>query len=203
MKIQDTEKKNRVIGILFDVSASMKTPFYDLSKKIQDKKEQVNRVDSIINVIKTLCKKESTTLFALLFGCEGDEYKNQLLDFIFLLRKLGQIKNFTEENNSEQINEYYNTEVSEDNDPNSFGNELKRLLSKNGKRKLYIDKYIFTNEFKFNEGKLKLMCDLLRDDEEFSGYIYSQLDSSCKSVGSSFFKSSIGGKIFKRKNSSF
>ena len=109
MKIQDVENKNRVIGILFDVSGSMRQPFYDLSKKIQDKKEQVNRVDSIINVIKTLCRKESTTLFALLFGCEGDEYKNQLLDFIFLLRKLGEIKNFNKEINSEQINGYYNS----------------------------------------------------------------------------------------------
>jgi archaellum component FlaC len=66
MEIEDIKKKERVIGILFDVSGSMKQPFYDLSKKIQDKKEQVNRVDSIINVIKTLYRKESTTLFALL-----------------------------------------------------------------------------------------------------------------------------------------
>jgi hypothetical protein len=62
---------------------------------------------------------------------------------------------------------------------------------------LFIDKYIFTNEFKFNEGKLKLMCDLLRGDEELCGSIYKQLDSSCKSVGSSIFKKSIGGNIFK------
>ena len=34
MKIQDVENKNRVIGILFDVSGSMKQSFYDLSKKI-------------------------------------------------------------------------------------------------------------------------------------------------------------------------
>jgi len=40
------------------------------------------------------------------------------------------------------------------------------------------------------------MCDLLRDDEELSSRIYSQLHSSCKSVGSSILKS-IGGKIFK------
>jgi uncharacterized sporulation protein YeaH/YhbH (DUF444 family) len=33
MKNQDKEKKDRVIGILFDVSGSMKQPFYDLSKK--------------------------------------------------------------------------------------------------------------------------------------------------------------------------
>ena len=197
MKIQDAENKNRVIGILFDVSGSMRQPFYDLSKTIKDKKEQVNRVDSIINVIKTLCKKERTTLFALLFGCEGDEYKNQLLDFIFLLRKLGEIKNFNEEINSEQINGYYNSKESEKENENSYGNELKRLLSKNGKRKLYIDKYIFTKEFKFNEGKLKLMCDLLRGDEELCGSIYKQLDSSCKSASSSIFKSSIGGNIFK------
>ena len=64
-------------------------------------------------MIKTLCKKERTTLFALLFGCEGDEYKNQLLDFIFLLRKLGEIKNFNEEIKSDQINGYYNSDVSE------------------------------------------------------------------------------------------
>ena len=148
-------------------------------------------------MIKTLCKKERTTLFALLFGCEGDEYKNQLLDFIFLLRKLGEIKNFNEEINLDKIKGYYNTEVSDPQIENSYGNELKRLLSKNGKRKLFIDKYIFTAEFKINEGKLKLMCDLLRDDEELSSRIYSQLDSSCKSVVSSIFKSSIGGNIFK------
>jgi len=91
-------------------------------------------------VIKTLCKKERTTLFALLFGCEGDEYKNQLLDFIFLLRKLGEIKNFTEEINLDKIKGYYNTEASDPKIENSYGNELKRLLSKNGKRKLFIDK---------------------------------------------------------------
>ena len=45
--MENQEKKDRVIGILFDVSGSMKQPFYDLSKKIQDNKEQVSRVDSI------------------------------------------------------------------------------------------------------------------------------------------------------------
>ena len=154
--MENQEKKDRVIGILFDVSGSMKQPFYDLSKKIEDKKEQVSRVDSIINVIKTLCKKENTTLFALLFGCEGDEYKSQLLDFIFLLRKLNEIKNFNEEINSERINEYYNIKISNKYNGNSYGNELKRLLSDNGKKSLYIDKYIFTDDYNSNEGKIEI-----------------------------------------------
>ena len=194
--MENQEKKDRVIGILFDVSGSMKQPFYDLSKKIEDKKEQVSRVDSIINVIKTLCKKENTTLFALLFGCEGNEYKSQLLDFIFLLRQLNEIRNFNEEINSERINEYYNITISNKYDENSYGNELKNLLSDNRKKYLYIDKYIFTDYYNFNEGKLKLMCDLLRDDKELSRTIYSKLDLSCTLGISSVFKSSIFGNIF-------
>ena len=154
--MENQEKKDRVIGILFDVSGSMKQPFYDLSKKIEDKKEQVSRVDSIINVIKTLCKKENTTLFALLFGCEGDEYKSQLFDFIFLLRKLDEIKNFNEEINSKLIDEYYNINVSDKYNEKSYGNELKNLLSDNGKRTLYIDKYIFTDDYNINEGKIEI-----------------------------------------------
>ena len=61
---------------------------------------------------------------------------------------------------------------------------------------MYIDKYIFTDDYNINEGKLKLMCDLLRDDKELSRTIYSKLDSSCKLGVSSVFKSSIFGNIF-------
>ena len=196
MEIQENINKNRVIGILFDVSGSMKEPFEKLTPKLQNKKEEINRVDSIINVIKTLCKKEKTTLFTLLFGCEGDEYKTQLFDFIFLLRKLEKIKNFNEEFNSDKINEYYKNEISNQYNYCSYGNELKRLLSKNGNRRLLIDKYIFTNYYGINEGKLKLMCDLLRGDDMLSDKIYNDLlDSSCKSNVSSVFKSSIGGNL--------
>jgi hypothetical protein len=173
MEDQKTEKKNRAIGILFDVSGSMKEPFDNLALKIQDKKEQINRVDSIINVIKTLSRKERTTFFSLLFRCEGDKYKTQLFDFIFLLRKLGQMKNFNEEFNLDKINTYYNSKVSNKNEDNSYGNEIKRLLSKNGKRTLLIDKYIFTNEYGINEGKLQLMCELLRGDDKLSDIIYN------------------------------
>jgi hypothetical protein len=116
----------------------MKEPFDNLALKIQDKKEQINRVDSIINVIKALSRKERTTFFSLLFGCEGDQFKTQLFDFIFLLRKLGQMKNFNEEFNLDKINTYYNSKVSNKNEDNSYGNEIKRLLSKNGKRTLLI-----------------------------------------------------------------
>ena len=44
--------------------------------------------------------------------------------------------------------------------------------------------------------KLKLKCDLLRDDKKLSKTIYSKLDSSCTLGISSVFKSSIFGNIF-------
>ena len=44
--------------------------------------------------------------------------------------------------------------------------------------------------------KLKLKCDLLRDDKELSRTIYYKLDSSCTLGISSVFKSGIFGNIF-------
>ena len=67
------------IGILFDVSGSMKEKFTDM----KNSKEINKRSDELIQILKNLGKNNNLNIFAILFGLLDEPY---IIDFIRLLK---------------------------------------------------------------------------------------------------------------------
>ena len=68
----------KTIGILFDVSYSMKQKF----NKLKDIDKVNKRSDELIEVLKKIAKNNNTNIFSILFGLQNSPY---IIDFIKLL----------------------------------------------------------------------------------------------------------------------
>ena len=68
----------KTIGILFDVSYSMKKKF----NKLKDINKVNKRSDELIEVLKKLAKNNNANIFSILFGLQNSPY---IIDFIKLL----------------------------------------------------------------------------------------------------------------------
>ena len=69
----------KTIGVLFDVSGSMKEKF----KNIKNSDNVNKKSDELINIIKKLGKNMNSNIFAILFGLKNSPY---IIDFIKLLQ---------------------------------------------------------------------------------------------------------------------
>ena len=69
----------KTIGVLFDVSSSMKNKFKNI-----DKIDKVNKKsDELIEILKNLSKNINANIFSILFGLQNSPF---IIDFIKLLQ---------------------------------------------------------------------------------------------------------------------
>ena len=160
MKISD-------IGILFDVSGSMQSPFNSFSNQSYKK-----RSDEIINIVERICnrkniqKNEQIRIFSVLFGGRSES----IFDFCSLL----EISNKTFKHQLTSSNE----KVSKHN-YNGYDKKFVKILSENGNKSLYLDDYLYCDS-----GPTERVCELgyylLEDDYYLREKIYDKLPEKCK-----------------------
>ena len=151
------------IGLLFDISSSMSSPFRCLSKN-----NSYKRSDELINILEKICsrgnrlKNEQIRIFSILFGGKN----TSIYDFCNLLK----ISN-------EKFR--HNLTSSAYTKPSYYGNKLKEVLSE-GKKTLKLDQYL-----QCENGPSERLCEmgyyLLKDDYSLCNEIYDSLPSECKS----------------------
>jgi hypothetical protein len=152
------------IGILFDVSGSMRSPFNSLSSKSYQ-----TRADELTNILERICqrgnrlKNEQIRIFSLLFGGMDEA----IYDFCNLM----EISN----------NKFKKTLISKKNpeapwkdSEKRFRNEFKEILSERGRRPLYLDQYLFCENGP-SERLCEMGCYLLEDDPQLRFEIYDSL----------------------------
>ena len=155
------------IGILFDVSGSMKTPFNSISKN----NKHYIKVDELMNIIDTICKggknekNEKIRIFSIIFGG-----KNHLIyDFCNLMDISNNTFSYTltTSDNEKALN-----------NKNGYGEKIKELLSVFGT--VYIDRYLYGKE-----GPTERLCELgyylMKGKKELCKKVYSKLPDNCKS----------------------
>lgn len=153
------------IGILFDVSDSMRASFNSLSSG-----NYQTRADEITNVLERICqrgkrlKNEQIRIFSLLFG--GRQEK--IYDFCNLI----EISN----------NIFRNTLTSDPYQKASnrgYGERLAYILSERNNKNLYLDNFLYCEA-----GPSERLCEmgyyLLEDDYELRRDIYDSLPDECK-----------------------
>ena len=171
MKIND-------IGVLFDVSGSMQTPFNHLGYC-----NSSIRAHELINILERICSKGNRTnneqirIFSIIFGG-----KNELFyDFCNLI---------------EISNRKFSHTLTSSNGKASksgYGKNIQEVLSDYGSKTLYLDNYIFCES-----GPTERLCEmgyyLLKEDYDLRKSIYDSLPEDCKSFwkdtgvyGMSFF----------------
>ena len=69
----------KTIGLLFDVSGSMKQKF----NKLKDIDKVNKKSDELIEVLKKIAKNNNANIFSILFGLQDSPY---IIDFIKLLQ---------------------------------------------------------------------------------------------------------------------
>ena len=164
-------KKNKTaitdIGILFDVSGSMKEPFNSINNNEYNKK--ADELSNILNKIsnrKNIRKNEKIRIFSILFGGT----KELIYDFNNLLIISNSIFDYRLTSSTQKANK----------NVDGFCNKIKNLLSSNGKRDLYIDTYLYGNS-----GPSERLCEftynIMKDDNILINDIYESLPSNCKS----------------------
>ena len=159
------------IGILFDVSGSMRSPFNSLSSKSYQ-----TRADELTNILERICqrgnrlKNEQIRIFSLLFGGMDEA----IYDFCNLM----EISN----------NKFKKTLISKKNpeapwkdSKKRFRNEFKEILSERGRRPLYLDEYLFCENGP-SERLCEMGCYLLEDDPQLRYEIYDSLPGNCKGM---------------------
>ena len=145
------------IGILFDVSGSMKESFDSFTNidKIKQKKS-----DEIIGVLKNISKNIPINIFSILYGLNENP---EIIDFIELLKTANYIlKNLT----SCERCIYYKYEIM-------------KLLSNNGKRYCNIEEYLFSEEGP--DGLLsEFFYNILKEEPTLVDKIYDDLPYKVK-----------------------
>ena len=141
----------KTIGVLFDVSGSMKQKFNNIKNS-----DNVNKKsDELIGILKKLGKNMNSNIFAILFGIKNSPY---IIDFIELLKMSNQkFRNIT------------STQESEAN-PNItiYRDKLINLLSKdqNGNtRYCNIGEYVMSENGP-KERLSEFFCNLMEDNRE-------------------------------------
>lgn len=167
IKIWKKKENQTDIGILFDVSGSMKESFDSINNNEYNKK--ADELSNILNKIsnrKNMQKNEKIRIFSILFGGT----KELIYDFNNLLI----ISNY--------IFDYRLTSSTQKTKKNvdGFCSKIKNLLSSNGNRDLYIDQYLYGNS-----GPSERLCEftynIMKEDNELINDIYEGLPSNCKS----------------------
>ena len=145
------------IGILFDVSGSMKEKFNNLDKV----KKISKKSDELIEVLKIISYNSQANIFSILFGLYNDPY---IIDFIKILRiynsKLKELK-CEDENNSEKI----------------FRDKLISYLSKDkdgNDRYCNIRDYVMSDDGP-SEKLSEFFCNLMEEERTIIDNIYNHL----------------------------
>ena len=158
------------IGILFDVSFSMKEPYNSFNFKYSQSK-----ADEIINILNRIAsrgknsKNEQIRIFSILFGgC-----RELIYDFCSLIEIANQTFNHDlKSNDYDKAKEYKEY---------GFGKKLEEILSEHGNKTLYLSKYLYCDS-----GPTEKLCEmgyyLLRDDQYLRERIYNKLPYECKST---------------------
>ena len=150
----------KTIGVLFDVSGSMKKKFENIKNS-----DKVNKKsDELINILKKLGANMNSNIFAILFGLKNSPY---IIDFIKLL----QISN-------EKFRDITTTQETEENGYTTiYRDKLIDLLSKdrNGnERYCNIREYIMSENGP-KERLSEFFCNLMEDDRVILDNIYNRL----------------------------
>ena len=145
------------IGILFDVSGSMKYSFDSLTNINSINKKS----DELINILKNIAKNIPIKVFNILFGLSGNP---SIINFIELLK----ISNYNFKNLTakESISKYYRT-------------KLINLLSENGTRYCKIEEYVFSKDGP-NELLSEFFCNILIEEPSLIDKIYNDLPAKVK-----------------------
>ena len=155
------------IGILFDISKSMSEPWNSIKNNEFNKKsdELSNILDNIYNR-ENRKKNEKIRIFSILFGGT----KESIYDFGNLLLISTKVFNYKLTSSNEKVNK---------NNP-GFCQKIKKLLSDNEKKPLFIDNYLYGNS-----GPTERLCEfgynIMKDDKELCNKIYQSLPDNCKS----------------------
>jgi len=153
------------IGILFDVSGSMKSAFESLTSKGYH-----TRADELTNILERICqrgnrlKNEQIRIFSLLFG--GREEK--IYDFCNLLEISNNIF-------KKKLISSKNQKASK----KGFGERLEFILSERRNEKLYLSNFLYCEKGP-SERLCEMGCNLLEDDYQLRRDIYKSLPEECK-----------------------
>ena len=153
------------IGILFDVSGSMQSPFNSLSHNSSTKK-----ADEILNVIDRICtrgnrlKNEQIRVFSILFGGRNEKF----YDFCNLIEIAN--NKFRHTLSSDQYSKA---------SKKGYGKRFTEVLSDHGRNSLYLDNFLYC-ESGPTERLCEMGCYLLEDDPELRHDIYEKLPDNCK-----------------------
>ena len=147
----------KTIGLLFDVSGSMKNSFDNMN----DINEINEKSNELTDILKNICNTQAE-VFSILYGANEDPF---IFDFIKLL-KLSNNKfkplTTTDENNTTTI----------------FREKLIDLLSKDKQgnpRYCNIREYVLSNEYGVPEKLSEFFCNILEDNRPLIDIIYNKL----------------------------
>ncbi len=145
----------KTIGLLFDVSGSMKQKF----NKLKDIDKVNKRSDELIEVLKKIAKNNNTNIFSILFGLQNSPY---IIDFIKLLQ---------------MSNEKFKNIPSTEENSTTYRDKLINLLSKDQQGN---ERYCNIREYVISENgpteKLSaFFCNLMEEDRDIIDSIYNRL----------------------------
>ena len=153
------------IGILFDVSGSMSSPFNSMNNNNYGK-----RLDELSNILERIVrrknkqKNEKIRIFSILFG----GYRELIYDF-------GNILNIS----NNVFEPLYSENEKPSNYSHGFCKAIKDILSDYGKKALYIDKYLYSKS-----GPTERLCEMgyniMKKDRHLCNVIYDELPNHCK-----------------------
>lgn len=145
----------KTIGLLFDVSGSMKQKF----NKLKDIDKVNKKSDELIEVLKKIAKNNNANIFSILFGLQDSPY---IIDFIKLLQ---------------MSNEKFKNIPSTEENSTTYRDKLINLLSKDqqgNERYCNIDEYV-KSENGPTEKLSAFFCNLMEEDRDIIDSIYNRL----------------------------
>ena len=168
--------KTNDIGVLFDVSGSMQSPFNSLSYNNSSKKS-----DELLNIIEKICsrgnrlKNEKIRMFSIIFGGKNEP----IFDFCNLLEISNKKFVHTLSSDPHQKASKY-----------GYAQRLTEILSEHGSKTLKLDNYLYCDS-----GPSERLCELgyylLENDHYLRREIYDSLPKQCKSTFQNFGVSTV------------
>ena len=146
----------KTIGLLFDVSGSMKDSF-DNMNDINEIDEKSNK---LIDILKNICKNTNAEVFSILYGAKEDPF---IFDFIKLLKL---------------SNNKFKPLTTTDESNTTYREKLIDLLSKDEQgnpRYCNIREYVLSNEYGVPEKLSEFFCNILEDNRPLIDIIYNKL----------------------------
>ena len=145
--------KSKLIGILFDVSGSMKEPYKNMSKNDYSISPKSH---SLTNILSNISKNLKIDIFTLLFGSND----GKILDFILLIKEIIYFLSSLEQDIYEPKKEFVN-------------------LMKQFNEKIDLDKYIY-GPFAPTGEEVSFVCSLIHKNENLGKKIYDNLPEEVK-----------------------